>query len=258
MESVNPSWASLLVSAVKEPGIISGAYSQFHHYSIGNQLLAWGQCMGRGIKPGPMATFPRWKELGRHVKRGEKAITLCQPVTIKKKAQDPDGDDAFLLRFTFRNSWFVLAQTEGQEVAPLEIPSWDKGRALQGLDVQEIPFDCPDGNVMGYASQRTVAVNPMNPHAHKTLFHELAHVMLGHTLEAIQADSEITPRNVREVEAESVALICCEALGLDGATFCRGYIQNWIGDGQEISERSAQRIFKAADQILKAGREVEP
>jgi hypothetical protein len=58
-------------------------------------------------------------------------------------------------------------------------------------------------------------------------------------------------RNIREVEAESVALICCEALGLPGAEFSRGYIQHW---GSEIPEKSARRIFTAADKILKAGR----
>jgi hypothetical protein len=54
------------------------------------------------------------------------------------------------------------------------------------------------------------------------------------------------------VEAEAVALLCCESLGLPGAEFSRGYIQSW-GQGQAISERSAQRIFHAADRILKAG-----
>lgn len=55
-----------------------------------------------------------------------------------------------------------------------------------------------------------------------------------------------------EVEAEAVALLCCESLGLPGAEFSRGYIQSW-GKGQAISERSARRIFHAANQILKAG-----
>lgn len=32
-----------------------------------------------------------------------------------------------------------------------------------------------------------------------------------------------------------------------------GYIQAWWGQGHAIPERSAQRILKAADQILKAG-----
>jgi hypothetical protein len=43
----------------------------------------------------PIASFNRWKELGRHVKRGEKAITLCMPVTCKRviKEEGPDGND---------------------------------------------------------------------------------------------------------------------------------------------------------------------
>jgi antirestriction protein ArdC len=73
------SFADLLRSAVTDPGIISNAYQQFHSYSIGNQLLAWAQCIERGIQPGPMATFPKWKELGRHVRKGEKALVLASP-----------------------------------------------------------------------------------------------------------------------------------------------------------------------------------
>jgi hypothetical protein len=78
------SWAVLLDEAVKKPGFIHEAYSRFHSYSIGNQLLALFQCFERGIQPGPLATFPRWKELGRHVKKGEKALTLCMPLTCKR------------------------------------------------------------------------------------------------------------------------------------------------------------------------------
>jgi hypothetical protein len=70
----------------------------------------------------------------------------------------------------------------------------------------------------------------------------------------MQSDEEITPRDLRGVEAESVALLCLLALGLPGAEFSRGYIQSWWGAGNPIPERSAQRILKAADQILKAGR----
>ena len=75
--------------------------------------------------------------------------------------------------------------------------------------------------------------------------------------EGMQSDVEITARNLREVEAESVALLCLLALGLSGAEYCRGYIQSWWGAGNPIPERSAQRILKAADQILKAGRLAE-
>jgi antirestriction protein ArdC len=251
-----PSFADLLRSAVTEPGILSAAYQQFHVYSIGNQLLAWSQCLARGIQPGPMATFPKWKELGRYVRKGEKAITLCQPVTVKRPAADPTDDTNerdIVVRFVYRPHWFVLAQTEGAEIPHAPIPSWDAGHALATLDVTEVPFDETDGNVLGFARGRSIAINPVNPMPHKTTFHELAHVLLGHTAEGVQADSEITPRNLRECEADAVALLCCAALDLPGVDCCRGYIQSWWGAGNPIPERSAQRILKTADQILKAG-----
>jgi hypothetical protein len=78
------SWAALLDEAVRKPGYIHQAYSRFHNYSLGNQLLALFQCFERRIEPGPLATFPKWKELGRHVKKGEKALTLCMPLTCKR------------------------------------------------------------------------------------------------------------------------------------------------------------------------------
>ena len=76
--------------------------------------------------------------------------------------------------------------------------------------------------------------------------------MLGHTTEAEISDSEQTPRSLREVEAEAVALLVCESLGLACSEYCRGYIQNWL-EGDVIPEKSAQKIFGAADRILKAG-----
>ena len=76
-------------------------------------------------------------------------------------------------------------------------------------------------------------------------------------LEAVLAQRLVKAAN--DLEAEAVALLCCEALNLEGANFCRGYIQNWlcpaIGyDADAIPEKSAQKIFRAADQILRAGR----
>jgi len=252
MNAPSAAFADLLDRAVNEPGIVSAAYRQFHSYSLGNQLLALGQCLARDIQPGPIATFPKWRELGRCVRKGEKAITLCQPVTIKRRAEADDESGVFT-RFIFKPHWFVLAQTDGAEIESVPIPTWDAARALSALDVIEVPFDATNGNVLGFARERSIAINPVNPMPHKTRFHELAHVLLGHTAEGEQADGEITPRNLRECEAEAVALLCLAALDLPGIEHCRGYVQNWWGHGNPIPERSAQRVLKAADQILRAG-----
>jgi hypothetical protein len=47
-------------------------------------------------------------------------------------------------------------------------------------------------------------------------------------------------------------MLCCAALDLPGLAEARGYVQHWYGT-DPIPERSAQRILKVADQILKAG-----
>jgi antirestriction protein ArdC len=112
-----------------------------------------------------------------------------------------------------------------------------------------------DGNVQGYAKGRAVAINPVAEQPESTLFHEVAHIVLGHTVEGTLASdsSDRTPRDIRELEAECVALLCCETLGLPGAAESRGHIQSWFKGG-EVPERSAQRIIHAADEILRAGR----
>ena len=208
IETKEIKWKSLLEQAVKEPGAVSKAYSAFWNYSTGNQLLAAIECALRNIPIGPLASFMGWKEKGRHVKRGEKAIGLWMPITRKrteKKADSTEEQEAYTT-FIFRNHWFVLAQTEGAEYKPEPIPGWSKEQALSGLDIAEVPFSETNGNIQGYAIRRQVAINPLAEHPHRTLMHELAHVVLGHTAE-MMSDSERTPRNLEEAEAEATAML---------------------------------------------------
>jgi len=256
-----PKWSALLVEAVNKPGLIMKAYSAFHQYSIGNQLLALMQCQLRGLEPGPINTFPGWQALGRNVKRGERALILCMPITRKRReetADESEGEGTFT-SFVYKPHWFTLSQTEGENLQPQVIAQWDAKRALAALDIELISFDSMEGNCQGFARKRQVAINPVAQLPHKTLFHELGHVVIGHTLEADFADTEKTPRSLREVEAEAVALLCCEALDLEGADYCRGYLQNWLYQGvgfnaHAIPEKSAQKILRCADQIIRAGR----
>jgi hypothetical protein len=254
---MDTNFADLLRSAVSEPGIISQAYTAFHGYSIGNQLLALAQCVERGIAPGPISTFMGWKEKGRYVKRGEKALTLCMPVTVKKvKNEEQQGANVqpeVFTRFVFRPHWFTLSQTDGEPLPSTSIPNWNRTKALVALNIIETPFDLVNGNVQGFARERSIAVSPVAANPFKTAVHEMAHVLLGHTAEGEQSDSDITPRNLREAEAECVAMLCCAALELPGVAEARGYVQHWWGQGNPIPERSAQRVLKVADQILKAG-----
>ena len=60
-------------------------------------------------------------------------------------------------------------------------PAWDKATALAALNIREENFTMLDGNAQGYATGvATVAVSPVAAMPEKTLFHEIAHVILGH------------------------------------------------------------------------------
>lgn len=260
-------WQQLLVDAVNKPGLISSAYTTFWNYSLGNMIWAHLQCLTRGIDVGPIHTFRGWLKLNRHVRKGEKALTLVMPVTVKRKrhepvladavpdtADDPKASVVTDTRFIERPFWFTLGQTDGAPYTPLAVPAWDEATALSTLGLTREPFGHPDGNCQGYAHGRTVAVSPLAYLPHRTLFHEIAHVLLGHTAEnGDMSDTDAPmPRDEREVEAECVAMLCSCSLGLPGEAYSRGYIQHWL-KSDVIPERSVQRIFKAADTLLKAG-----
>ena len=268
-------WSELLHDVVTQPGLISQAYRLFWHYSIGNQLLALWQCMLRKLEPGPIHTYRGWLKLGRQVRKGEKALTLVMPVKRKRKRHEDHPRDGILEAdatahscfpsrevtytiFLERPYWFVLSQTDGPPVPATVVPDWDEYMALEQLQIAKVPFRHADGNCQGYATAREVAVSPIAFMPHRTMFHEIAHVVLDHTVNAVNwADfDEELPRSTMEVEAESVALICCSALGLPGAEFSRGYIQRWI-NGNTIAPDSVHRIFRGADRILRSGRPAE-
>lgn len=88
-----PKWSALLVEAVNKPGLIMEAYSAFHNYSIGNQILALVQCQLRGLEPGPINTFPGWQALVQNVKHGERALILCMPITRKARVEEGSESD---------------------------------------------------------------------------------------------------------------------------------------------------------------------
>jgi antirestriction protein ArdC len=248
-------WSRLLIEAVEKPGLISEAFHAFHGYSLGNRMLALEQCRARGITPGPLSTYRGWQEKGRQVQKGEKGIVLCRPIT--RCCEGEQGEKKIItIGFIERPFWFVLSQTDGESVELLPTPGWDRSRALTALDIREVAFTDLDGNTLGYARGREIAINPLGPMPHETTFHEMAHILIGHGGEGELRDNRLLERNLKEVEAESVALLCCESLGLPGAEYARGYIQAWLR-GEEIPEKSAQRIFHAADQILRAGQVVE-
>ena len=252
-------YIELLAQALSEPGIVSAAYQLFHRFSIGNQILAAVQLTQRGMPLSPIASFNHWQALGRSVRKGERALALFMPVTIKKRGQKDETDevqraDETFTMFKLVNRWFSIEQTDGAEYAePKATPRWHQEQALAHLDIALEHFAMVDGNIQGYAVERRIAINPIAEYPHKTCFHEIAHVVLEHTHIRGCWDGVTMPRNLQEVEAEGVAFLLCSILDLPGQCESRGYIQAWLAD-DSLPEKSAQRIFSAAQTIMEAGR----
>lgn len=230
-----------------------GGYSNFHRYSYLNQLIAQWQMMDRGIEVSPIATYKQWLALGRQVQKGQKAIALRMPVT-KKAENEGEKDKSF---FIFKNNWFAMSQTEGEDVVFPEI-GFDYENALRVLEIVKEAFQSTNGNSQGYAKKGIIAVNPLATLPAKTFFHELAHNILHLENDVEFVDDATTEQNIMEVEAEGVAMCVSMALGLEeNIPFCVNYIRGWLGNGNEIPDDSVKRIFRAADKILKAGTEKE-
>ncbi len=77
-----------------------------------------------------------------------------------------------------------------------------------------------------------------------TLAHELAHEMLHRDKERGK-----TTKKVRETEAEAVALIVCQAVGLDTNTAASDHIQLYAGDKDTLSA-SLERIQHTSTRII--------
>lgn len=254
--SKKPDFVKLLNDAVTQEGIISKAYSQFHNYSFTNQLLAYLGCIEQGVQPGPIASYKKWQSLGRQVKKGQKAISLYMPVTIKLKDANDEPTGKVKNIFILRPNWFALEQTDGEEFKAESVsPEFNPELALQNLGITVEAFTHINGNTQGYAkpNENVIAINPVAQYPHKTRIHEIAHCLLHKDDNAVFADVEVLPRDIKEVEAESVAYIVISILGLEGQVESRGYIQNWL-QSSTITDKSAQRIFGAVEKILKAGK----
>jgi len=110
---------------------------------------------------------------------------------------------------------------------------WDKDLALHALNIEEVPFQEMNGNVQGYAVERSVAVSPLAPHPFKTFFHEMAHVVLGHTRrdrEGVEARLLVDSQTLSRSKSRPRAWRCCcsirsicPARSLAGATSSTGF-----------------------------------
>lgn len=246
-------WPALLTQALTLPGQMGNTYCRFYRYSLLNQILL----MVQGVTE-PCAPFSVWKNLGRiPVKGGARYVRHPAPI---KKTDKKTGEEVTFTRFYLRRSTFPYSNTVGPEIEWPELPEWDWHRALAALDIEQVPFALIDGNTQGYSFDRKVAVSPVARYKLKTGYHELGHVVLGHTsAETVDglAEGEQLCRGVREFQAESVAYLLAHETGLTdwAPEESRAYIQEWLGN-EEVTDAHIRAVFTATDKILTAGRAV--
>jgi hypothetical protein len=259
MAETRVDWQRLLDEALTAPGNLSGVYDRFHNYSITNMVLF----MMQGVHE-PVASASRWKQLGREVTNWGERKEVIVPQFAKEPPPAPAENEsleekrervAHLIGFKVVRAVFPLSATDGPELAPQPTPGWDLQKALGKLGISEVPFSSLDGNIQGYSRGLEYAVNPVAADPRKTTFHEVGHIVGGHTLPGHHAEY-LEHRGLMEGEAEGSALLVMNELGvLDDETVShmRGYVQHWM-QGETFTEKAARHIFSIADAILRAGR----
>lgn len=235
--------------------------ARFHNYSFGNTLLIQLQCPGATR----VAGYRAWQKLGRQVSKDEKGIRILAPngmarfsKEVTNSAGETEDREFSFMRFK-TVSVFDVSQTEGDEVPSRP----DDINRLEGDDnglidrlvayaVSEgvkVTFEHVEGAANGYCvpSEKRICVDSGMSKAQqaKTLAHELGHMLL----HAKCAD--LMGRDDKELEAESVAYIVCNAMGVDSAEYSFGYIAHWAGKGADKGfKASAERIVKAAQSVI--------
>lgn len=224
---------------------------RFHQYSARNVMLIQMQRPGATL----VAGIKRWNELGRRVKKGERAIAILAP-TLKKVEVLDEGtgevrEERRLVGFHTAYA-FDIAQTEGK---PLESPQDAPERAeVYGRLCSRCPVPVEErltGGAMGYTNGKRIVISAMlSPTAKaETLLHEWAHTRL-------HFDGVKRPSEVEELEAEATAYAVGRGLGLE-MKGSRDYILHWQGTVEDL-ERSLERISQTAREMLVALKGAQP
>lgn len=253
-----PKGRELIESLLTVEGNLGETYNRFWRYSPRNI----GFLALQGCAPEPVATYKKWAELGRQVQRGEKAYSILRPIQVKVEGERVAGikveDDKVFRRFKVVRALFAYSQTAGEDLPPHEPPAWSRERALQTLDITEVPFESYEGNTQGYSYDRNLAVSPVAVYPFKTWAHEAGHILGGHTTrERLEEYQE--HRGVYEFEAEGTAHLFLKTIGATEAfdeAESRGYIQHYMTN-QEASEKNFSTILNSTGRLVEAGYEKE-
>jgi N-terminal domain of anti-restriction factor ArdC len=238
-----------------------GTMARFHAYSFGNVMLIARQ------KPDAthVAGYRTWTSLGRFVRRGEKGILILAPmVGYRSPAQNEipphmEADNAADARkaeqrlIGFRAVYvFDISQTEGKELPTLSEVQGDvsgfRERLFKFVESQNVELSFSESIApakgLSHGGKITLLPGMQAAEEFSTLVHEIAHEMLH------RGDRRtLTTKQVRETEAEAVAFVVCQSVGLQNGTASQDYIQLWHGDADLLRE-SLEAVQQTAAVIL--------
>ena len=226
------------------------AMGRFHKYSFGNCLLIASQMPDASR----VAGFQTWLRLRRYVRKGEKGIVILAPMVGRKRAEEDNVGDTDETRvFGFRAAHvFDISQTDGEplaEFAETKGDPQDFTERLKGLIAERgITLDYSEkiAPAKGVSAGGAITLLPGMAPAEEfaVMVHELGH----ERLHAGVRRSE-TSKTVRETEAEAVAFVVCQAIGLDTNSAAADYIALYAGDKATLTE-SLGLIQQTAAEIL--------
>ena len=243
-------------------------------YSFGNQLLIAMQRPDATYVAGFRAFF----ELDRCVRRGEKAIRILAPMSVRARKDEPvaeaqPGEETEPRRLRFRAvPVFDVSQTDplpGTEPIPLESPcqpiEGDTHEHLIG-PLLELAFGIGyavtcrplDGSADGWcdSGRRQIVVNnELSANAQvRVLVHEIAH--------ALGVGYEDYGRRRAEVLVDTVTFVVCSSVGLDTSGSSVPYVAGW-GEGDDLDAirtyaATIDRIARRIEGALRPDGAAEP
>jgi antirestriction protein ArdC len=198
----------------------------FWNYSWHNQMLIWKQRQDASYVGG----FNTWLKCGRHVRKGEKGISIFAPMFFRDKRKT-EGAETETQRIWFKVVYvFDISQTDGTPLPELPTKSvGERGQAMldrllrfaesRGIKVRFVEQCCLNG-AAGTSRAKEIEIRTADADIATqaaTLAHEIAHSLLhwtedGHKI-TTREGKEIDKRQ-RELEAEGTAYVVSNYFGV--------------------------------------------
>ena len=225
--------------------------SLFSKYSLNNLFLIARQ------RPDArrVAGYQTWRKLGRYVRKGEKGIAIIAPLVRRKSDEESEEtpNERVLAGFKIAHI-FSQEQTDGEPLAELESvtgePSAYFERLTKYIVDQNIALEYSEeiAPAKGTAVPGKITLLPGQTPAEmfSTCVHELAHCCLHQSARRAE-----TTRRIRETEAEAVAFVVCNAIGLGTGSASQDYVSLYGGDAKLLLE-SLEHVQQTACLILTA------